>query len=235
MKQILIIEDDPMVQFIHQSYVEKLDLSLKCSCCYGITQAKELLHNASFSLLLLDIHLIDGSGIELLKWIREQNIDCDIILITAANEITIAKQGLNYGIIDYLIKPFSYERFQQAMNKWLTKQQVFQQEQVNQANIDLLLQSENNNDESTDSLEKGLTEATLAKILQQILIFTQGFTIQDLAETIQLSHVSIRKYILFLEQKQILKSETIYLKVGRPYLKYHLVQPNHPLIKKYLQ
>ncbi|OJG23717.1 hypothetical protein RR47_GL000432 [Enterococcus columbae DSM 7374 = ATCC 51263] len=220
-----------MVQFIHQSYVEKLQLTFECSCCDSIAQAKELLIQKTFSLILLDIQLIDGNGIELLKWVRQQMIDCDIILITAANEMFLAKQALNYGVIDYLIKPFSYERFKQAIDKYLTKQQVFQQQQVDQAKIDQLLQVEQVNEEPTLALEKGLTKTTLATIIQQILLCQDGFTIQDLVEATQLSHVSIRKYILFLEQQHLLKSEMVYLKIGRPYLKYTLIEPNHPLIQ----
>ena len=231
MKQVLIVEDDPMVQFIHQSYVEKLQLDFECSCCNGIAQAQELFSQKTFSLILLDVQLFDGNGLELLKWIRQQMIDCDIILITAANEMHLAKQALNYGVIDYLIKPFSYERFKQAVEKYLTKQQIFQQQQVDQAKIDLLLQTEQGNEAPVLALEKGLTKTTLATIIQQILSYQDGFTIQDLVEATQLSHVSIRKYILFLEQQHLLKSEMVYLKIGRPYLKYMLIEPNHPLIQ----
>lgn len=73
------------------------------------------------------------------------------------------------------------------------------------------------------SLEKGLTQATLQLLLKKIDEFTDYFTIQELSEASQLSHVSVRKYVLFLEKNNLLESKNSYLKVGRPYQSYRRI------------
>ncbi|MGC2991172.1 LytTR family transcriptional regulator, partial [Enterococcus faecalis] len=56
------------------------------------------------------------------------------------------------------------------------------------------------------SVEKGLTQATLQLMLKKIDEFTDYFTIPEISEASQLSHVSVRKYVLFLEKNNLLES-----------------------------
>src|SRR5574337_556180 len=68
---VLIVEDDPMVEFIHRNYLEK---SNKFSAIYSansLQAAQEILDSKSVDLLLLDIHLKDGNGLDLLSHIRK--------------------------------------------------------------------------------------------------------------------------------------------------------------------
>ena len=81
----------------------------------------------------------------------------------------------------------------------------------------------NEQDLQNMSLEKGLTQATLQLLLKKIDEFTDYFTIQELSEASQLSHVSVRKYVLFLEKNNLLESKNSYLKVGRPYQSYRRI------------
>jgi len=50
-----------------------------------------------------------------LATIRDEKIDTEVILITAANELENVKRSLHLGVLDYLVKPFSFERFQQSI------------------------------------------------------------------------------------------------------------------------
>ena len=65
-------------------------------------------------------------GLELAKIIRENRINSDIIVVTAANDIEHLDEMLRYGVIDYLIKPFDRNRFNKAINKFLKKANLFQ-------------------------------------------------------------------------------------------------------------
>jgi len=73
---------------------------------------------------------------------------------------------------------------------------------------------------SNSELEKGLTEETLELIISSIEKFDEPFTINDLTEKTSLSHVSVRKYVHYLESKGYLTAKQKYGTVGRPTLHY---------------
>ncbi|MGM0123311.1 two-component system, CitB family, response regulator [Enterococcus sp. AZ194] len=230
MTNVLIIEDDPMVSFIHQKYLEKMGGFESISIAETIKEGLELTQKEPPALVLLDLNLQDGSGLSYLKKVREEKIDVEVIFITAANDREIVKQSLHLGVLDYLVKPFSFERFAQSV-------QVFQEKQIklsatiqtiSQETIDDLFKQSLNSNESERvewqklPLEKGLTRSTLHLLIETMAKLPQQFTAQELAEASNLSHVSVRKYLTFLETKGVLESHSVYLKIGRPYQVYQM-------------
>ncbi|MGM0216251.1 response regulator [Enterococcus sp. AZ109] len=217
---VLIIEDDPMVEFIHRSYLEKLALFEALYSADTVVEAERLLAEKQVDLILLDIHLKDGNGLDFLTHLRAKRTTVEVILITAANETNSVQTGLHLGAIDYLIKPFTFDRFKQSIQLFQEKKRQLDSNQVNQDTIDRLINSVPVPKETTmptEELDKGLSHQTLEHIFTVIDGIKQPFTIQELAEQCGLSHVSVRKYIHYLEDLGRLKSETIYTKVGRPY------------------
>ena len=72
-----------------------------------LAQALEILSGSSFSLLILDVNLPDGSGLNLLRRVRQQGISAPVILLTA-NDLELDEvTGLEAGADDYITKPFS--------------------------------------------------------------------------------------------------------------------------------
>ncbi|MDT2614097.1 response regulator [Enterococcus dongliensis] len=210
---VLIIEDDPMVEFIHRSYLEKMALFQIIYSAATVQDATALLSTKAVDLILLDIHLKDGNGLEILTKLRMDKTAHEVILITAANEAQSVKEGLHLGVIDYLIKPFTFERFKQSIELFKAKQQRLESTKINQETIDFLIKKA----ALSEELEKGLSVDTLDYIIKEIQKIKLPFTIQELADQCGLSHVSVRKYINYLEQTNQLKAETIYTKIGRPY------------------
>ncbi|VTS28960.1 response regulator protein [Streptococcus porcinus] len=221
---VLIIEDDPMVDFIHRNYLEKInqfDIILSSST---IKDAKEKCNNFKIDLVLLDIHIKDGNGLQFLEYLRQEHLNCEVIIISAANDGKNIKLGFHLGIVDYLIKPFTYERFKESIDLFLAQFKRLNQTTLQQEHIDSL--KINNKEVSSQNrqsllLEKGLSQTTMQLVLNTIDTLADSFTIQDITQKSQLSHVSVRKYITFLEENNYLLSEQIYTKVGRPYRVYH--------------
>ena len=89
MTNILIVEEDPMVQFIHRNSLEKIGTFDTIYSSETIAEAKKLLSSRSIQLVLLDIRLKDGNGIDFLTDLRRTKQTVDVILITAANEVNI--------------------------------------------------------------------------------------------------------------------------------------------------
>ncbi|MGN0027813.1 MAG: response regulator, partial [Clostridium sp.] len=80
---VFIVEDDPMVKEINKRFLEKMGSFKVIDDASSIKEAKIKLKNCKADLVLLDVFLPDGKGIELLKWIRLEEMNLDTILITA--------------------------------------------------------------------------------------------------------------------------------------------------------
>ena len=73
-----------------------------------ISHAETSIHTTHYDLILLDLMLPDGSGIDLLKQIRQSGATTPVIILTARDQISDRIKGLNAGADDYLVKPFAF-------------------------------------------------------------------------------------------------------------------------------
>lgn len=119
MEQLLIIEDDIGLN-------QGLSKALKADdrqiiSCPDIKTAKEQLLCWSVSLILLDINLPDGNGLDLLQEIKEKAQDIPVILLTANDTDMDVVDGLERGADDYITKPFSLSVLRARVNTQLRK------------------------------------------------------------------------------------------------------------------
>ena len=209
--KILIVDDDPMVAHINLKFANKAGYE-DVDTAADIESAKERLKKGDIDLVLLDVYLPTGKGTEILKWIRQENLNTDAILITAD------RSSMNFGAVDYLIKPFDFDRFQLAMEKFERKRNGFVgKKSVEQDDIDsIFFESMNRNDKVKDILEKGMSEKTYTAILNAIKAIDASVTAEDLGDKLGISRVSVRRYLEFMESRGILEMKPIYGKKGRP-------------------
>ncbi|WP_430883685.1 response regulator [Fusibacter sp. JL216-2] len=83
MIRTLIVEDDPMVMQINERFLSKIKGYEHVGSVNDIQSAKEMVKVEKPDLLLLDIFFSVGRGIDIIQWLREENIDTDVIFITA--------------------------------------------------------------------------------------------------------------------------------------------------------
>ena len=209
--RVLIIEDDPMVAMIHTEYFKKKELIDDLSHVTSIEAAREYLENNDVDLIVLDNYLIDGKGIEYLPELKGY----PIIMITAANDVQTVEAALSNGVVDYLVKPFTYERFAQAIDKVQDYVKLLSKEKINQDLIDDYLNS-GRVEEEEDNLPKGLSRITLKKVLEVIKQHNSGFTTQQIADKLDISRITIRKYLNHLVNINILSEDAEYYTSGRP-------------------
>ena len=215
--KILIVDDDPMVAHINLKFANKAGYN-DVNIASDIESAKERLKKGDIDLVLLDVYLPTGKGTEILKWIRQENLSTDAILITADRSSETVEESMNFGAVDYLIKPFDFDRFQLAMEKFERKRNGFVgKKSVEQDDIDsIFFESVSRNDKVKDILEKGMSEKTYTAILNAIKAIDASVTAEDLGDKLGISRVSVRRYLEFMEDKGILEMKPIYGKKGRP-------------------
>jgi len=200
-----------MVAMIHKEYFKRKEISNDLNHVSTLEEAKEFLANSDTDLIILDNYLADGQGIEFLPELKGY----PIIMITAANDVQTVEAALTNGVVDYLVKPFTYERFSQAIDKVQDYMKLLSKEKINQDLIDDYLNS-GRVEEEEDSLPKGLSRITLKKVLENIKEQETGFTTQQVADALDISRITIRKYLNHLVNINVLSEDAEYYTSGRP-------------------
>lgn len=109
---VLIVDDEFLARKLLSEYVTKVSFLNLVDTCADATAAMQVLSNEQIDILLLDIQMPDITGIELLKSLNSKPA---VILTTAYSEYAV--DAFTLGVSDYLLKPFDYARFMQAINK----------------------------------------------------------------------------------------------------------------------
>lgn len=226
MYKVLIVEDDPMVAMINQNYIEMIKDFEVIGCVVDEIDVLNSLKSNNVDLIILDVFLPNSNGLDILKKIREQQYLTDVIMVTAANGIQGVKKAMAYGVIDYLVKPFQKNRFNEAIDKFLTKKSFFQttstfnDANLNQDKIDIFYTKP-----SVEDLElpKGLHEKTLKIILDFLLKEpNKTWTIREISRELSISNVTIKKYMNYLENIKKISSTLTHGNIGRPEYIYRL-------------
>lgn len=203
MFRVLIVEDDPMVLSINQRYLQKIPNFMVAGTADSYEHAIQLTSQYFYDLILVDIHLKSGNGLELLKTWRKREYPAEIIMITAASQQEALRISKHYGVTDYILKPFQFKRFKQSIELFQQNQLLLSSNSVlTQKEIDSLHHSDPlsiSEIEMENKLEKGLTQTTLDLIVSLIQQQKAGFTVSDITQATELSHVSVRKYLHYLE------------------------------------
>ena len=112
MIRCMIIEDQPPAQRVLKKYIDDIgNMELKATFADAL-QAMDFLKTQPIELIFLDIHLPKISGIDFLKALAHKP---HVILTTAFSDYAL--ESYEYDVVDYLLKPFSFERFVQAVSK----------------------------------------------------------------------------------------------------------------------
>lgn len=115
MKHILIVEDDTTFAVMLQTWLSKKKFSV--ASVSGIAAAKKTLIESSVDLVLCDLRLPDGDGIDLLEWVSNRNVNVPLIVMTSYAAIPSAVQAMKLGARDYISKPVNPEDLLQKINE----------------------------------------------------------------------------------------------------------------------
>jgi two-component system LytT family response regulator len=116
----LIVDDEPLARNLMTDYVGKVPYLTLIEACANPLAAVEILRNRPIDLLFLDIQMPEITGISLLRSLQKKPL---VILTTAYSEYAL--EGYELDVVDYLLKPVTFERFLRAVDK--ASQRVIQQ------------------------------------------------------------------------------------------------------------
>ncbi len=222
MYKVLIVEDDPMVAMINEQFVSRHKDFVVAHKCNDGKSALEYLDENEVDLIILDVYMPYMDGFETLRQIRKKQISVDVIMVTAANEREQLKEGLHLGVVDYLVKPFTFERFKVALDKFIAQVEALKDlDKVNQKNIDFLIDKSR---KTTNELyPKGIQEKTLQTIMEHLKENKNKWLTGDvIAEKIGLTGVTVRRYMTHLAETGMIIADMNYETGGRPCMLYKI-------------
>lgn len=221
MYKIMIVEDDPMVAMINEQFVNRCgDFSVTHRCSNG-EDALAILGSAPVDLVIMDVYMPRLDGIETLKKIREKDIPVSVIMVTAANDNSTVEEAVRLGAIDYLVKPFTFDRFKQALEKFRSGKQVLDADRtLDQKNIDILLG--NSPVVRQEQEPKGIQDKTRERLMDCLAVSGEWLTGEEISERTELSVVTVRKYMNYLVDTGEVQGRMNYETGGRPSMLYRV-------------
>lgn len=221
--KIAITEDDFRVASIHEQFLEKIDGVEVIGKALNASEALALLEDEEVDVLLLDNYLPDRSGVSILPELRNKFPKLDVILITASTERKVVEPAIRNGVLDYIVKPVDFNRFEAALEKVMNRRELLESDdEFNQSVIDQVL-SGRTSGANPVSLPKGIDPLTLTKVQETMESLNNGINAEDLSEHLGASRTTARRYLEYLISTGKAKAELEYGIVGRPERKYYLI------------
>jgi two-component system response regulator CitB len=214
--EILIVEDDIRIAELHAQFVRDLPRFVSSGIAGNLKEARRMIKVLKPDLIILDNFLPDGLGIQLMKELFLQDNEPDVILITAANDVETVREAVRCGAFDYLIKPVSYDRLQDTLNRYLRyRGSLNASDDVSQRHIDAMfnLQAKEN---AFRDLPKGIEEITLDKVKAVFSSPEIIHTAESLGQEVGISKTTARRYLEHCVSLTYLQAELMHGRVGRP-------------------
>jgi len=224
--QVFIVEDDPMVSTICKNFIEKVNPYTVVGISGDETDALDKIRTLKPQLVLLDLHLNKGSGMNLLKTMRKENLNVDVLLMTASKDSATVCEAFRYGAVDYLIKPFDFDRLRQGLRSFLKFVDLtLENKDIEQDEIDQFqFTSESSSTGSLSSLPKGVHYMTLNQLNEYLEAQENALSCQQISHALSLSKITTWRYLEYLVERGKVEVSLEYGMIGRPTKLYRAVR-----------
>lgn len=230
----LIIDDDVAVAGIHHGFLLARGGFDVVSLAHTGQQGLDLAAQLQPELVLLDIHLPDMSGLDVLQQLRGRQQALDVLVITASRELETVRSAMAGGVLHYLVKPFT----SQALNERLDEYLLLRRElaaggsagPLDQDSIDRLVAPSRRATAANTvaaslagppaRLPKGLSRPTLDAVIEALKSSPEDVSAAGMALQLGLSRVSARRYLEYLVIHGFARLTPRYGAAGRPENRY---------------
>nr|WP_209068323.1 response regulator [Arthrobacter pigmenti] len=225
----MVVDDDQEIAGVHTGFLLAHGDFDVVGVAHSGTQALEMVRELQPELMLLDIHLPDMSGIEVLRAARNlPGEPVDIIAITAARELETVRAAMAGGVLHYLVKPFNSRVLMQRLDDYVRhRARILEHSSssaspLDQERIDRLLATAPTRPPAANrpayqgTLPKGLSQPTLESVIGALRSSGAGSSASEVAGMLGLARVSARRYLEFLVTQGSARIVPKYGAAGRP-------------------
>ncbi|WP_269853142.1 response regulator [Streptomyces sp. RPT161] len=222
MIRVLVVEDDPVAASAHRMYVERLPGFEVAAVAHSGAQAMRFLDRDAVDLILLDLHLPDGHGLQLIRSLRAAGHTADVIAVTSARDLDVVRQAVSVGVVQYLLKPFTFPALRDRMERWSRFRDGLSGggKATGQDEVDRALSVLRGSSEAA-TLPKGLSAPTLDSVTRA-LRDAGSLSAGQAAAAVGVSRITARRYLEHLVGTGQAVRSPQYGQVGRPELCYRL-------------
>jgi len=221
---VLVIEDDQRIATIVANTINKREEYEVVGIASNSDDAIEFLANFAPQLVFLDISLNESSGLDVMKYLRQERTDDNIhvVMLTAAKDVEVIQTSMAHGVFDYILKPISFSRLNLTLQRFAQySEKVANSASLEQADLDLCFGNQADEPSEPSKVPKGIDPITLDKVRtvmkEDISI---AFTADAMADRIGTSRTTARRYLEFLLGSNEVRADIQYGTVGRPERRY---------------
>lgn len=220
MIRVLVVEDDVVAADAHRAYVERVPGFEVAGVVHSGRDAMRALADQSVDLVLLDLHLPDGHGLDITRALRGAGHAADVIVVTSARDLPTVRAAVSQGVMQYLLKPFTFDSIRRKLERYAEFRAQLGQDRVaaGQGEVDRALASLRGVD--TQSLPPGVVGETLEAVGLALRSSPEGLSATEVSEACGMSRVTARRYLEYLAEAGAVRREPRYGGPGRPQMAY---------------
>ncbi|MFI2436424.1 response regulator [Streptomyces sp. NPDC018693] len=220
MIEVLVVDDDTRVAQVNAAYVEKVPGFHVAGAAHSAADAlrqMELLPH--LDLILLDHYLPDETGLEVVQEMRRRGHQTDVIMVTAARDVSTVQAAMRQGALQYLVKPFAFGGLRAKLEAYADLRRTLDGGgEAEQADVDRIFGALSA--PSEPGLPKGHSPTT-AELVRQALMSADGpLSAQEIAERTGVSRQTAQRYLKLLERTGRARLTLKYGDAGRPEHRY---------------
>ena len=199
MTRVVIVDDDFMVRSIHDAYVKELPGYEIVGMAGNGADALAMVEDVVPDLVLLDVHLPDMTGIDVLHELRRRRNYVAVIIVTAERHVEFVRSALRGGASQYLIKPFSAQELHARLDAYSRSQGHLEGFTGGQASDqETIDQVFSRPDSRPHVLPKGLSGQSL-ELVRNALAEHGELSASECADRTGMARVSTRRYLEYLD------------------------------------
>lgn len=221
---VLVVEDEEVAAAAHAAYVERVPgFRLVGVARSGVEALRLVRRHPETDLLLLDMNLPDGHGLDLMRRLRAEGHLCDAIAVTAARDLEVVKGAVAMGVVQYLLKPFTFSGLRSKLEQYATYRAHLSDASADvvQSEVDELLGRLR---APSSSPPKGVSEETERLVTECLRRSSLPRSATEVAEEVGISRVTARRYLEHLADARLAVRQQRYGRSGRPEVEYRWVR-----------
>ncbi|MGN6781151.1 MAG: response regulator [Marmoricola sp.] len=221
---VLVVDDDFRVAGIHAAFVDRTEGFVVVGRAHTAAEALRLAGELRPDLVLMDIYLPDGSGLDVVRTLLAQPEAPHVIMISAARELEAVRAAMRLGAMHYLVKPFAYHVLQERLEAYrqLHDRLGAHAEASGQDDVDELFGMLRTAPTTAARPAKGHSATTLALVRDAVRQAGGPVSAAEVAERTGVSRATAQRYLSYLERTGVVTLQLRYGTAGRPENLYRL-------------
>ncbi|MFF2377326.1 response regulator [Streptomyces xiamenensis] len=222
----LVVEDDPRIADAHAQFVGRVPGFVVAGTVHRGSEALDFAERHPVDLVLLDFYLPDMTGLDVCRGLRAHGQLADIIAVTSARDVQIVRSALAYGVVQYLLKPFTFAAFRDKLERYAEYRRQLAGHGRSTAQQDLDRAFGALRGSVGGPLPKGMSNQTLSSVVDALREHApRGLTASETADRLGMARVTTRRYLEHLADQGLVTRHPRYGTQGRPEHVYHWSDP----------